>query len=277
MNPQFLINGKPCEQISVQDRGLHYGDGLFETLAVNDFRVLSWSRHLQRLQYGCEQLGIECPETGLIESEVGQLTSVSSRSVIKIIVTRGEGGRGYRVPERSNTTRIVALYPWPEFLHGQGDTGIRVQICATRLTCNRQLAGIKHLNRLDQVLARKEWTDPEIAEGIMMDATGHVIEGTMSNLFLFRQGELYTPDLSECGIAGVTRANILDLAPTRGGSVQVKKLTLEELLTAEEVFLCNSIIGIWPVREIDNHRFHTGPRTRVIKEAMAEAGFIVAL
>ena len=276
MTPQFLINGKSCEQISVQDRGLHYGDGLFETIAVNDHKVLSWSRHLQRLQYGCEQLGIECPETGLIESEVNQLSSVYPRSVIKIIVTRGEGGRGYRVPERHNTTRIVALYPWPEFLQGQDTSGVRVHICATRMACNRQLAGIKHLNRLDQVLARKEWTDPEIAEGIMMDTTGHVIEGTMSNLFLFRKGEFYTPDLSECGIAGVTRANILDLAPLKELPVQIKQLSLDELLSAEEVFLCNSIIGIWPVREIDKYHFHTGPRTRAIKEAMVEAGFIVA-
>ena len=274
MAPIFLINGDSCEQISVQDRGLHYGDGIFETIAVHDHKPLSWSGHIRRLQSGCERLGIECPDKDVIESEVRQLSSASSPSVIKIIVTRGQGGRGYRVPERDNTTRIVASYPWPEFPSGNRNPGIISRICRTRIGRNQQLAGIKHLNRLEQVLARKEWSDPDIEEGIMLDDTGHVIEGTMSNLFLFRQGQLLTPDLSECGIAGVTRANILELAPALDMPVVIKQLALDELLSADEIFLCNSVIGIWSVQRIDKHRFNSGPGTKKVRNALFSAGLI---
>ena len=277
MAPTFLINGVACEQITVQDRGLHYGDGLFETIAINNFVPLCWSKHILRLQSGCRRLGIECPNIDVLEKESKNLYSTIPRAVLKIIITRGLGGRGYRVPERDNTTRIIALYPWPEFPPEHLTAGVITHICQTRLGRNSQLAGIKHLNRLEQVLARKEWSDTGIAEVIMQDDTGHVIEGTMSNLFFLRQEKLLTPDLSECGVEGITRANIMELAPSLGIKVRVKHVAMDELFSADEIFLCNSVIGVWPVRQIDEHELDAGPFSQKISECLLTEGLIAPI
>jgi 4-amino-4-deoxychorismate lyase len=277
MVPTFLVNGIACEQITVQDRGLHYGDGLFETIAVNDFVPLCWSKHLLRLQSGCKRLGIECPDVNFLEQEARNLYTSIPRAVLKIIITRGQGGRGYRVPERDKPTRIIALYPWPEFPPEYLTTGVSIRICQTCLGRNKQLAGIKHLNKLEQVLARKEWSDPGIAEGIMQDDTGNLIEGTMSNLFILRQDELFTPDLSECGVEGITRANIMEIATSLGINVRVKPVTIDELYSADEIFICNSVVGVWPVRQVDKHQFNTGPFSQKICESLLAEGFIAPI
>lgn len=269
----FLLNGQSTGQITVEDRGLHYGDGLFETIAVYKQKPLCWSQHILRLQSGCGRLGIECPEEAILEGEARQLCPDVDKAVLKIIVTRGQGGRGYRVPEQGNTTRILGLYPWPEF-PAEHPNGVITQFCRTRLGRNSQLAGIKHLNRLEQILARREWSDPMIAEGIVLDDMEHVIEGTMSNLFIMSQGQLLTPDLSECGVAGITRENIVEHGTVLGIEIIIKRMTVDELLQADEIFLCNSVIGIWPVKQIGKQVFKTGPWTERIREVLQLEGLI---
>lgn len=247
--PTVLINGAPAATLSVHDRGLLYGDGLFETLAVSGGRPLHWPRHLARLQRGCARLGIPAPDSTRLWEEALRVAGGAMRAVVKILVTRGQGARGYR-PVSGPATRIVSLHPAPEYPAAHGSAGVAVRWCSTRLGLNPALAGLKHLNRLEQVMARAEWDDPDIAEGLMLDTEGHVIEGTMTNLFAVLGATLVTPDLSSCGVCGITRERILEHARELGIPTRVGVLTPAELAEASEVFLCNSLIGLWPVRSL---------------------------
>ncbi len=245
-----LVNGRPHNSLAIEDRGLHYGDGLFETLAVVQGQPQHWERHYQRLRRGCERLHLPLPEETLLRAEAAELCAGRDRAVLKLILTRGPGNRGYRFPEVTTPTRIFSLYPWPEYPESYREAGVKVRICAIRLARNPALAGIKHLNRLEQVLARNEWVDPEIAEGLMLDTEGYVIEGTMTNLFLVQEGILITPDLSQCGVCGIMRERILETAAHFGIPTRIQPIRLDDLYVAEEAFVCNSIIGIWPIRHI---------------------------
>jgi 4-amino-4-deoxychorismate lyase len=255
------INGIAVDCVDTSDRGLLYGDGLFETIAVRNGRACSWQRHMARLQAGCERLGMPVVDTAQLARETDELLADAGHGVLKIIVTRGSGGRGYRIPEKMAPSRILQLHPWPEFPAAAAQSGVAARLCAARLCHNPVLAGIKHLNRLDQVLARREWDDPQIAEGLLLDPHGHLVEGTMSNLFLVRQGTLLTPDLRGCGVAGIMRSIILDLAERLPLPVKICALDIQDLQTADEVFLCNSLIGIWPVITVDGRPFCKGDIT----------------
>ncbi len=246
----MLVNGVPGASFDANDRGLHYGDGLFETIAVHGGAPALWDRHMQRLLLGCERLGIAPIDAAQLRRESLQLCEGVAEGVLKIIITRGSGGRGYRAPPSGATqpTRLVALYAWPEYPPAFWVEGVAVRLCSTRLGSNPALAGIKHLNRLEQVLARSEWEDPAIPEGLMLDGEGHVIEGTMSNLFIVRNGRLLTPDLSRCGVAGVMRGCILDGVRDTGIPAEITQITLDDVKSSDEVFLCNSLIGVWPVK-----------------------------
>lgn len=248
----MLINGIASREIDIQDRGLQYGDGLFETIAVRDGIPLRWEHHMQRLLTSCERLKLPLPDEPLLRHEVEQLirSNAADRAVIKILYTRGTSQRGYKLPEPTMPTRVISLSAWPDFPENYYRQGIQLCICETRLGSNSLLAGMKHLNRLEQVLARAEWDDAAIAEGIMCDQTGNVIEGTMSNLFLVRQGALYTPSLDQAGVAGVMREAVLDSAEKLAIQTHIATLTMEDVLAAEEVFMTNSLIGIWPVQSI---------------------------
>ncbi|MDP1707615.1 MAG: aminodeoxychorismate lyase [Gammaproteobacteria bacterium] len=258
----MLVNGIPAAQVSAQDRGLHYGDGVFETLAVREGRPLLWQRHMQRLHAGCARLGIPAPADTLLAAEAEQVCAGAVHAVLKIIVTRGEGARGYRTVPPVHATRLVALYPWPDWPEANAQHGVRARVCDTRLARNPALAGIKHLNRLEQVLARNEWQDAGIAEGLMLDTTDHVIEGTMSNLFVVMHNRLRTPEIDSCGIAGIMRGAIVELAARHSIACEITALSLQQLREADEIFLCNSLMAVWPVRELDGVHYAPGPLTQ---------------
>ncbi len=269
----ILVNGEYKEHVEISDRGFQYGDGLFETIAVNNGQAVFFDRHLDRLQAGCQRLKIPFPGIELIALEAKTLCQDSAKAVLKLILTRGSGGRGYRQPDAIQPTRVLSLHPFPSFPGASPGTfkcayeeqGIAVCFCITRLGLNPALAGIKHLNRLEQVLARAEWNDPAIQEGIMLDMHDHVIEGTMSNLFYVKNDALYTASLALAGVAGVMRGIIMALSARHNLPVIEHSFTKEELLSADEVFISNSIIGIWPVNKIANTRFSVGSKTRQIQ------------
>jgi 4-amino-4-deoxychorismate lyase len=263
-----LVNGEPTQCLDAADRGLQYGDGVFETLAVRDGTPGHWDRHLARLQEGCGRLGIEPPVPELLWREAHRVCGASARGVLKLIVTRGSGGRGYRAPKPSHPTRILSLHPWPDYPPQWARGGIAMRVCGTRWSLNQTLAGIKHLNRLEQVLARSEWDNPDIAEGLMLNTRDQVISGTMTNIFLAHDNALITPDLSECGIRGITRARVLEAAADLGMECRVAPLDLEQLRRAQELFVCNSIAGIWPVRRLERMSFPFGSVTRRLMKAL---------
>ena len=266
---RVMINGRTTDCLTSADRGLLYGDGLFETIAVKDGVVCHWQQHLQRLQAGCARLGIEPVDEALLAEESRQLVEGVSGAVLKIIITRGSGGRGYRVPGQAAPTRILQLHDWPDFPVACAEHGVAVRVCHTRLGHNPALAGIKHLNRLEQVLARQEWDDADIMEGLLLDSDGNLVEGTMSNLFLVRDGVLQTPDLHRCGVAGIMRTRVLGMADQLSIRADICQLAIEDLHAAGEIFICNSLIGIWPVIALDARDYAKGAITSRLQGLLA--------
>lgn len=268
MTTQVLVNGKASRELSVFDRGLQYGDGLFETMKVLHGRPVFWERHMARLERGCQRLGIQTFARDALWDEAAPLCSELEHGVLKLMLTRGESERGYQAPKDAAATRIWQAKAAPDYPADYAEAGVKVRFCDTRLGSNPALAGIKHLNRLEQVLARREWDDAEIAEGLMLDAEGHVIEGVMSNLFVVADGQLMTPELSHCGVAGVMREWVLEVAPGLGIQTRVCAISREQLAGAEELFLTNSLMGLWPVRQVEADRFAVGPVIRLLQQAL---------
>jgi 4-amino-4-deoxychorismate lyase len=252
--PLIAVNGVIGAQVSPLDRGFAYGDGVFETCRMINAKIPLWDFHKERLLTSCKKLFIAV-ELHLIETQLNDLISFldagDTNATIKIIVTRGQGGRGYSIPNDTSPTIVIgafaaASYPEPYF-----SEGVAAQVCKLRLSCSQHLAGLKHLNRLEQVLARAEWNDENIAEGILFDTNNYLVEGVFSNIFLVKNNELFTPNLSESGVAGVMRRVIIEnIAPELSIKTHIGQYDLQSLVSADEVFLSNSNYGIWPVRKI---------------------------
>ena len=255
----MLINGVVTNNLPATDRAVQYGDGVFETIAVFNGEPRAWQRHMRRLFMGCAKLGISQPDTVLLAAEVRQLYKErgqgQERLVLKIIISRGSGGRGYRPAPDMTPTRILALYPWPVHAYEWYKLGIHLHVCETRLSCNPALAGVKHLNRIENILASSEWQDKDIDEGLMCNMQDEVIEGTMTNVFAVFDGSLHTPDLSHCGVAGTMRARVIEAAVELGIKINERRISLEELYKADELFVCNSILNIVAVRQLGNHLY----------------------
>ncbi|WP_434709871.1 aminodeoxychorismate lyase [Pseudomonas sp. R1-1] len=258
------VDGQPADSLSLKDRGLAYGDGLFETIAVRGGQPILLDRHLARLAEGCARLAIAA-DIELIGDELLRYAAAMGEGVLKLILTRGDGQRGYAPDPAAPGRRILQGNPPAAYPAAHAEHGIRLFPCTTRLSRQPLLAGLKHLNRLEQVLARAEWQDSEHAEGLMLDRTGRVIEGVFSNLFIVRDGVLITADLQRCGVAGVMRAEILFQAESLAIPSQITDISLEQLQWADEVFVCNSVYGVWPVRAYAALSWPVGPLTRKLQ------------
>ena len=254
-HPEVIINGQRDSQISSFDRGLAYGDGVFETIAVKQGKLIFWDDHLNRLIHGCDVLGIGGLDYNLLKSEVLSTISAKEDCVIKIIIARGVGGRGYK-PEKNTHTRIIQKHPWPEHSEKLDQQEIEITQCAFRISRQSALSQIKHLNRLEQVLARSEWED-EFQDGLVCDTNENIIEGTSSNVFFECDNNLITPDLTHCGIEGVMRKKIIEYCLANKISLEIRDFKLSEINSIRGILLCNSIMGIRQVRtycgrELDN-------------------------
>ena len=260
-----LVNGIEGDAIGVRDRGLTYGDGVFRTFALRGGKPQMWRRQYAKLAADCKALRIACPAAGVFERDLAEIVARFSDCVVKIVVTRGGGARGYAIPRAASPTRVVSASRLPDYPPLHYARGVRARLCRIRLGSQPALAGIKHLNRLENVLARSEWSDPRIAEGLLCDADGNVIGGTMSNVFLVKDGELATPELVRCGVAGVQRGLVLELACTNNIPVRIADISVDELLAADELFLVNSVIGVWQIAELDRRSWNAGPMTVQIR------------
>jgi len=261
-----LVNGEPAESIPADDRGLNYGDGVFRTLAIRSGRAAMWRRHYAKLSSDCNALGIVPPAESALLADIRHVSSRMPECALRITVTRGSGGRGYALPAEVKPRRIVSASHLPRYPDHFASRGVTVRYCEQRLAAQPALAGIKHLNRLENVLARAEWTDPGIAEGLMCDSNGHVIEGTRCNLFLVEGDALVTPDLSQCGVAGVTRDAVLNAASRNGMPCRIESVSTDRLASAGEIMLVNSIIGVWPVAHLDAHEWRRFPVALQVKQ-----------
>lgn len=245
----ILIDGQPDENVSARDRGLAYGDGVFRTLRVVRGQPLWWRDQAAKLAADCAALGLACPDESVLHDEVSRVAA-STDCVVKIIITRGQGSRGY-APGAARPVRMVMAAALPDYAGDHAPLEVRARWCALRLGQQPRLAGIKHLNRLENVLARAEWDDPAIREGLLCDQAGHVISGVMSNLFWVKADVLHTPDLSDCGVAGVARVRLLRAAIRHGWATRIERHPAAAILDADEVMICNSLIGVRRIARID--------------------------
>ena len=262
------IDGVAGATPSAFDRGLHYGDGLFETMTCRRGQLRFADLHFDRLARGCARLGIAGLDLEALRRETAAACSTEA-AVIKVIVTRGSGGRGYAPGGAGAPTRIVLRYPMPLDPEEFWTQGVNVAWSGVRLADQPRLAGIKHLNRLEQVLARAEIAASDDIEALMCDADGHVICGTMSNVFIVDAHRLRTPRLDHAGVAGVMRAVLLREAPSLGLQIEEGALGREDLMAAREIFLTNARIGVWPVRRLGGDARDPGPVTRQLQAHLA--------
>lgn len=243
---QSLVNGQQAEHISIRDRGFLYGDGCFETVRLIAGKAILLPEHLERLRSACALLNLPI-DFALLQREISELLdSITSYSaVLKIIITRGEGGRGYAPQNGADCTRVIQLFDYnqPQM------TGARAVVCEHRLSTNAGLAGVKHLNRLDQVLASAQIPEG-FHEGLCLDQDGLVVEGCRSNLLLALDETLLSPDLSNCGVEGIMLNYMIKELAQQGHPVVRTAVTPDALSSASEVYLCNSVFGVWPVSEL---------------------------
>ena len=248
-----------------QERALHYGDGLFETLLKQNQKIPLWQHHLERLSRDCKRLSITTPDPVWLANQVAEKSKEMDSCVVKIIVSRGRGGRGLKLPTDDQPSVLIYCYPWSE----PDQLDLRVTICNTRLPINPNLAGIKHLNRLDYVLASLELQhQPDMGEGILCDGEGYLVEGIISNLFFVIENQVHTPSLEFAGVAGIMRKVVLAQFQSLGVPVNIGRFQANQLNLASEVFFCNSVRGISPVIAIDEIQLAIGETTRAMMAAL---------
>jgi 4-amino-4-deoxychorismate lyase len=258
-----LVNGVPGASVAVNDRGLHYGDGVFETITCADGQPRWLERHLRRLAMGCVRLQIAPPDPQVLRAEITGQAEGTTRCIVKVIVTRGVGSRrGYRPAGDEQTTRVLMRYDWPQDEPAQW----RVNLSAVRLGTSPMLAGIKHLNRLEQVLAQQAAAAEGLHEVLLRDGAGHVVSGSMANLFVPLASELLTPAIVDCGVAGVMRSLVIESAPQLGLRVREVALTSDFLTTVPAMFLTNVRLGLQPVHWYAGRRLDGDARVTQLQE-----------
>lgn len=259
---ECLVDGEISTYVLASSRGLNYGDGLFETLAVNHGRPRRWQAHMDRLGAGCERLGIAMPPQVVLLREVQTVSAGLADAVVKIVLCRGGSGRGYQPEPGVACVRVVSAHEFPRNVEKNASEGVKARICDLRLAIQPALGGIKHLNRLEQVLASSEPYAEGVSEGILLDSEEHVICATTANIFLVKDERLLTPRLDRCGVRGVIRTQLL---AAFGARCEQRRVQLDLLQEADEVFICNSVRGIVPVIAIGHQQYAIGPLTRELQ------------
>jgi len=266
------INGHPADQVSAQDRGLTLGDGFFTTLQVRDGEPLLWPWHEQRL-LECQQRLLFAPlPLPELEQQVREAACGQARAVVKLILTRGQGARGYGIQGCGQPTRIVSCHPYPaDYLRWQHD-GIRLGICEQRLGHSPLLAGLKSLNRLEQVLLKAELERCGWSEALVLDEQGWVVETVTANVFWRRDSVVYTPRLDKAGVAGVMRAWVMRQLEAWGYQLEQVTVAPTSLEQADEVWITNALMEIVPVTGIMHVSYEQDEVARRLQGAFASPG-----
>jgi 4-amino-4-deoxychorismate lyase len=259
---ECLVNGEISSFLPASNRGLNYGDGLFETMVVNHGHPRWWQAHMDRLGIGCERLGMNMPQQAVLLREVKTASAGLTSAVVKIVLTRQGQARGYGFDINSGCDRIISAHAMPKGLKEPVLQGSWARTCNLRLAIQPALGGVKHLNRLEQVLATAEKFDEGVQEGIMLDWEENVISAISANLFIVMGQRLLTPRLDRCGIRGVVRGQILAAFKSR---CEQRRIQPDLLREAHEVFICNSVKGIVPITRVDAQNYEIGPVTRELQ------------
>ena len=266
MTPVILIDGKKQSKASIFNRNTQFGDGLFETCLVENKKLLFWSNHFERMKLGCDRLKISMIDETLWLSDIKKAFSLMKidNCIVKLVLSRGESLRGYSYKDNIRPIRITIV---SELKKNNQDKTFSLEFCNSGYNSNPKLAGIKHCNRLEQVIAR---AGIKVDDGIMLDENENVVSVTQGNIFCIQGNRLITPNLDKCGIEGTRRAVILKIAVDLGFDINIKNLSVAELLRSDEVFISNSIQGVGPVNQIEDFVYSKHKITEIISETLKE-------
>lgn len=255
---RWLVNGVPGALVPPDDRGLLYGDGLFETVAFHNGRSALWPLHMARLAEGCRRLGLPPPDTGLLAEESRVLLCDARRAVIRLGITRGRGGRAYFPPARPEPTRILIMRDFPDDLPARRERGLAMHTSSIRLPAGApatgHLGGIKHSNRLDQVLIASGCRDHGADEALVVDTEGMLVEGLAGNLIVVRDAQMIAPGPHPAAVAGVA---LEWLRRAAGADLTERPLAAGELGREDALWVINSLQGPCRVRTLDGRRLAT--------------------
>jgi 4-amino-4-deoxychorismate lyase len=276
MRSEWFHNGEAVRSAALDDRGFQYGDGLFETIAVRHGEPRLWPYHLERLSAGCARLSLQPPDgdalRGALDHALQQASADPVFCVAKIILSGGVTRRGYGRDSFARASTFIGVFPSAPVSASSYRDGVQTILCDTRLAVASPTAGLKTLNRLEQVLARSECLSAAAFEGITQDAEGRVICGTMSNVFVVNDNRIVTPALDRCGVRGVMRRHAMETLCGAGREVEEADLSERELFAADEVFLTNSQFGVLPVHRCDDSEWPVGDVTRQVMAMLADSG-----
>ncbi|KTF18426.1 aminodeoxychorismate lyase [Pseudoalteromonas sp. H105] len=261
---QKIITEQPSV-VSSRDRGINYGDGFFTTAKIVDGNVEHWSLHRARLSECASRLAF--PEIEFIELEavISQLIATQKCAVLKVLVTRGEGGRGYGLPEQPLLNIVLSVVDFPSHYEALGSKGLSLAVSPIKLASQPLFAGLKTLNRLEQVMIKQAMQRQDSDDVLVLDYQNNVIETSAANVFAIKGGRVFTPLLNECGIKGVYLQSLCAKLP-----IEFMNLTLEQLKQMDAVFVCNSLMGVLPVKEIDTVCFDINKSSNVLSGLMAK-------
>jgi 4-amino-4-deoxychorismate lyase len=269
----WSCNGKSTQSVAIDDRAFQYGDGLFETIAVRNGQPRLWEYHLERLARGCSRLKLAMPGSdelrNWLDVTLDESMADPTLCTAKIILSSGVSERGYYRNTPTETQTFIGVFAARPLASGHYREGVDTILCNTRLALHDVTAGCKTLNRLEQVIARAEFTQNEAFEGITLDAADRVICGTMSNVFMVAKNSVITPSLNRCGVEGVMRRHVLEVLSSDNTRIEVRDITASEFFDSDEVFLTNSQFGVLPVRRCDEKRWPQHAVTREVMRRMA--------
>jgi 4-amino-4-deoxychorismate lyase len=265
--PQLFVGDAPVDAavdtVLAGGRGLAYGDGVFETMRAVGGVIPWWPAHRARLARGAARLGIAMPSDDALAAALCDLLRVHPDAIVKLVLTRGSGGRGYAPPADAPPVWLLSASALPPVPRAGG---LVLRWCGLRLATQPALAGVKHCNRLEQVLARAEWRDDGVDEGLLRDVDGDVVCATAANLFVRHDDRWWTPPVDRCGVAGVCRGWALAAL-----DAVERRLTPDEVLSAQALVLCNAVRGILPVARLGGHAWSPHPAVGEALHRLADA------
>ncbi|GDX06743.1 aminodeoxychorismate lyase [Buttiauxella sp. A111] len=253
----YLINGELTDNLPANDRAVQFGDGCFTTARVSAGNVRFLEQHIGRLQQGCEKLLIPFVDWSLLETEMQQLAAAEQQAVLKVMITRGSGGRGYSAANCLQPTRLLTLSAYPDFYTQWREQGISLALSPIQLGINPHLAGIKHLNRLEQVLIRTHLEQTPAQEALVLDSDGWLTECCAANLFWRKGSQVFTPYVDKSGVNGTMRQHIIACLADSSWQVTEVRERLDSLGAADEVLICNALMPIIPVNQAESWRFNS--------------------
>jgi 4-amino-4-deoxychorismate lyase len=248
----MIVNGLEQQQIAIADRGFQYGDGCFTTMAFRNGCFELFNPHIKRLKLACKTLHIDFDKWAELEHCIVESIKPFVDCVIKVIITRGEGGRGYSPDGAVNPNYIITHHTIPQYYTSWQTKGIKLTVSPIQLACQPLLAGIKHLNRLEQVLIKQSLAQTDYLDAVVCDFQQKIIESSVGNIFWYKDNVWYTPDLTESGVEGVMRNHVLAIMREKNLRCQVVKQDISVLFSAQELFICNSLMLLVPIISVLN-------------------------